>query len=371
MFGVGLGVRLVFVGVAQVADVVSPRLKYTDVDYGVFRDAAALVAAGRSPYERATYRYSPVFAWALLPDVLLGVQCLGKVIFSVADAALGVALGRLGRRRGLERADARRLALCWLLNPIAIGVCTRGSSDALVAAMVALAIELADAGRDAAAGAILGLGAHVKIYPAIHVPALAVSSPRPLVCVASAAAVFLVATMGAARSYGEFVDAAILYHLRRVDHRHNFSPFWFPLYLNLDDDHTLGALGLIPFAFHAVAQAATLACVAPTDLALCVFAQTLLFVAVNKVATAQYFVWWLPFALLAAAPTPSEAKPRLLVAAISWLASLGLWLAVAYALEFEGAPVHLELWLLSLAFFAANIALLVVLLRGGHTMVNY
>lgn len=261
-------------------------------------------------------------------------------------------MARLGRRRGL---DASRVAALWLLNPIAIGICTRGSSDAIVAAAVALAVDLAELGCPRWAGLCLGLGTHMKIYPIIHLPAFW-KYPR---CVATAVIVFASATIVSASTYEEYAREALLYHVRRVDFRHNFSPFWLPFFLSLDR-HNQILLALGPFSLHAFSQALTLFSLRHDDLVICVFAQTMLFVAANKVCTAQYFVWWLPFALLASA----HCSYRLLLRPIlAWFSALGAWLAVAYALEFLGQPVHLLLWIHSLIFFAANIYLLVSILK--------
>ena len=60
------------------------RVKYTDIDYEVYTDAAGFLAAGGSPYERTTYRYTPLLAGALVPNVTLH-KAWGKLLFCAAD----------------------------------------------------------------------------------------------------------------------------------------------------------------------------------------------------------------------------------------------------------------------------------------------
>ena len=101
IYSFALLVRLVLMtyGAWQDANFV---VKYTDVDYQVFTEASAHVLRGNSPYNRATYRYTPLLAYMMLPNVLWGgvLQFWGKIIFVAADLAVGYLLERVLVMRG-------------------------------------------------------------------------------------------------------------------------------------------------------------------------------------------------------------------------------------------------------------------------------
>ena len=126
-------------------------LKYTDIDYRVFSEAADFVVQGGSPYERSTYRYTPLLAWMMVPNSLVH-EAVGKCLFILTDILIGISLKRvltvLVRKTSgsaSPEAQAMRVNLLtsmWLLNPIAINVSTRGNAEALISWMVVLCVDL-------------------------------------------------------------------------------------------------------------------------------------------------------------------------------------------------------------------------------------
>ena len=67
LYSVALCCRLVLIIWGDFQDRIA-QVRYTDVDYDVLTDAAAHILKGGSPYERATYRYTPALALLMLPN---------------------------------------------------------------------------------------------------------------------------------------------------------------------------------------------------------------------------------------------------------------------------------------------------------------
>lgn len=161
--------------------------------------------------------------------------------------------------------------------------------------------------------------------------------------------------------YGEkFLNEALLYHLTRTDPRHNFSIYFYHIYLHHEHEFTI-VERLMAFLPQFTVQLVLVLFFAK-DLPLCLFAQTVAFVAFNKVITAQYFVWFFCLLPLILPWTKLHLQWKGLLCIGVWVAAQIHWLSWAYLLEFKGINVFVQLWLASIIFLVANTYVLIMIL---------
>lgn len=409
-------------------------VKYTDVDYRVFSDAAHFVlnptSANRAqgylglwtgfgdPYTRATYRYTPLLALLLTPNEWLHPS-FGKYLFAVCDLLAGMLMYRmlvdiilpLGAKcegsasssvssadhsqekptdtttadaRVLER-YATLLVSVHLLNPLVFTISTRGSSEAILLLFVLSTIYCALKRRWNAAAVLLGLSTHWKIYPFIYGVACLglvgngvgrgwkgylrrMVDPRALKFGALSAATFAALGTLMYLIWGyPFLYESYLYHLHRLDHRHNFSPYFYLIYLTYPTQSSPLELDSMPLGQRLLRSPLTsfvpqmvlslgtglLFGRRRDDLVFACFVQTVVFVVFNKVCTSQYFLWYMIFLPLLIPRLRMSTRQALLYLGV-WAGTQALWLSEAYKLEFLGQNVFFGLWVRSLIYVVGN-----------------
>ncbi|RDB23052.1 GPI mannosyltransferase 1 [Hypsizygus marmoreus] len=421
-------------------------VKYTDVDYRVFSDAARFIlhpgpgetnhAQGPlvsflqthfnislnlgDPYTRETYRYTPLLALLLTPNDWLHPS-FGKYFFAACDIINGVLIYRLLVSEILPSASsapskskpkdesatsdtvsetltAERIqgqatlyTSLHLLNPLVFSISTRGSSESVLALFVLLTLYSVLKARWDAAAILLGLSTHWKIYPVVYgVACLGVIGSsctkieeekgwkgyvrtlinwRTLRFGVISAGTFVLLGAGCYLIWGyPFLHESYLYHIHRLDHRHNFSPYFYLTYLTypplvppshpvpLSAWSKLVRSPLVSFGPQMVLALGTGLVFGRRrrDVVFAWFVQTVVFVLFNKVCTSQYFLWYL-LLLPLLLPRLSTSPLRGLLYLGVWVGTQALWLAEAYKLEFLGRNVFFGLWVRSLVYVLGNV----------------
>lgn len=307
--------------------------------------------------------------------------------------------------------------ILWLYNPMAIAIATRGNCDAIAGVLVLSTLYVVQIWKNSfLAGILHGVAVHVRLYPIAYSLALFMhlsdfgfyshsdrlspivklmksknkkkvqlkggenaldSSSRRTVfkieylyylipnreqfklvvgCITS-----LSTLIGAFYLlYGEkFLHETYLYHLTRKDTRHNFSMYFYLQYLTAG----IKNVGFWQNLLITLPQVILLLLFSVRyglnrlSLNFAFLTLTIVMVAYNTVLTSQYFIWILVILPLCVWQIQMSKKSALFLVTI-WFVAKAAWLLPAYFLEFQGHNTFMFVWIQSISFFCANMAIL-------------
>ncbi|XP_044001638.1 GPI mannosyltransferase 1, partial [Aphidius gifuensis] len=349
-------------------------VSYTDVDYKVFTDASRLLINGESPYERHTYRYSPLLAILLAPNILIH-RDIGKLIFSIIDIIVGLLIKKILKQRKCIDKLSDICALTWLYNPLTIVISTRGNADSLAVLFVLLTIYYLLNDSPLLSGILHGLSIHFRLYPIAFslVMYLAIRNrndkwfllpnKKQIKLVAGCILSITILTSFFYYIYGyKFIYESLIYHLIRNDSRHNFSIYFYMLYLTTGKKLIIAIriLRVLPQIILLIGLSFKYS--NKHDLSFSMLTQAMVMVTYNSVITSQYFFWYLSL-LPISLPFIKMNNYKIFILTLIWIIGQTIWLYFAYLLEFFGINTFTSIWMSSLLFFFINIKILIDVIK--------
>ena len=380
---------------------------YTDIDYHVFSDGAKHVAKLESPYERETYRYTPLLAALMVPNIKIWYP-IGKFLLSTIDVGVGYLIELLLKYQdNINNKDEKTFndfvkekkgdtyygyaSLFYLYNPLTVVICTRGSADCIITFLVLLSLIYLEKRNYYLSALIYGFAVHFKIYPIIYAPSLylyliykeyvkdIIRPHEPIkfcqrifhkiietikmafkflftkvalsfIIISSIVFLFFLGIFYKLIGY-KFLYEYLLYHLVRKDHRHNYSIFYYTIYLTYDNDFSK-YLSLITFLPQMI-LILTATIFLYKDINLCLIVLTMIFVHFNKVITAQYFIWYLSLIPLIIHRNFlfNRHKTKAIIMFSIWMFFELIWNTFSHKLEYEGQNYFLSMWGIDIGFF--------------------
>ena len=383
---------------------------YTDIDYHVFSDGAKHITQFENPYERETYRYTPILAAMMTPNIKIWYP-IGKFFLSTIDVLVGYLIERLlyvqnekNSKKSSQLNDYGYASLFYLYNPLTVVICTRGSADCIITFLVLLSLIFLEKKYYFRSALVYGFAVHFKIYPIIYAPALYLylvyreyelprtkgeedeEKPKKLdsicskfmflvkkccntlrifimnlykikslifITVSASTFFFFLVVFYVCIGY-KFLYEYLLYHIVRKDHRHNYSMFYYLIYLTYDSEFSkllsliaflpqMSLIGLVTFFLY-------------KKINLCLIILTMIFVAFNKVMTAQYFIWFFSLIPLIVKNNAlfSTKKAKGFILLVVWLFFEIIWNQYSHELEFNGKNTFIEMWVVDIIFFIIN-----------------
>lgn len=303
----------------------------------------------------------------------------------MCDILAGFVLYRILQDKKISNINLYLISL--LFNPFLFVISSRGSCDGITTLLFYLLFYLISKEQLTLSGFVYGLLIHIRIYPIIFAPMIvfhfcyilnkdiirneAGMIQKIFIYIKSAFNIrilsFIIVTLLLNiillllfyRLYGyTFIYETYLYHTSRVDIRHNYSLFFYSIYLTYQqyEGKIISLFSFVPIVLLIFSTSINL----HQNIHIGIFILSFIFVTFNKVVTSQYFTWYL--SLLPLVSTDIYLPEWTVTLPIAWILGNLNWLFWANMLENNGKNVFMEVFISSVLFYSINCTIIGVII---------